>query len=92
MKGVLRVSKEPVIEIERYCDEHWITRKQRIKELGLMQAASMPVGKSRFKQASVQMELMTIEVRTSSGAVWCCTQGKHITEQAQSYAESEEHQ
>ena len=99
MKGVLKVSKEQVIEIERYCDEHGITRKQRINELGLshtayyytrgllseeelhggqfipimsgsglMQAASMPVGKSRRKQASVQTELMTIEVRTSSGA------------------------
>ena len=101
MKGVLKVSKEQVIEIERYCDEHGITRKQRIDELGLshtayyytrgllseeelhggqfipimsgsglMQAASMPVvvGKSRRKQASVQTELMTIEVRTSSGA------------------------
>ena len=82
MKGVLKVSKEQVIEIERYCDEHGITRKQRIDELGLshsayyytrgmlsegelhggqfipimsgsglMQAASMPVGKSRRKQA-----------------------------------------
>ena len=95
MKGVLR---EQVIEIERYCDEHGITRKQRIEELGLshrvyyytrgllseeelhgcqfipimfgsglMQAASMPVGKSKRKQTSVQTELMTIEVRTSSG-------------------------
>ena len=35
MKGVLKVSKEQVIEIERYCDEHGITRKQRIEELGL---------------------------------------------------------
>ena len=69
MKGVLKVSKEQVIEIERYYDDHGISRKQRIKELGLMQAASMPVGKSRRKQAFVQMELMTIEVRTSSGAV-----------------------
>ena len=34
---------------------------------GLMQTASMPVGRSRRKQASVQTELMTIEVRTSSG-------------------------
>lgn len=99
MKGVLQVSKEQVIEIERYCDEHGITRKQRIEELGLshtayyhtrgllseeelhggqfipimsgsdlMQVASMPVGKSRRKQVSVQTELMTIEVRTSSGA------------------------
>lgn len=34
MKGVLKVSKEQVIEIERYCDEHGITRKQRIDELG----------------------------------------------------------
>lgn len=99
MKGVLKVSKEQVIEIERYCDEHGITRKQRIDELGLictayyytrgllseeelhggqfipimsgsylMQTASMPVGRSRRKQASVQTELMTIEVRTSSGA------------------------
>ena len=98
MKGVLKVSKEQVIEIERYCDEHGITRKQRISELGLshrvyyytrgllseeelhgcqfipimfgsglMQAASMPVGKSKRKQTSVQTELMTIEVRTSSG-------------------------
>ena len=33
-----------------------------------MQAASMPVGKLRRKHASVQTELMTIEVRTSSGA------------------------
>ena len=68
MKGVLKVSKEQVIEIERYCNEHGITRKQRIEELGLMQVASMPVGRSRRKQASVQAELMTIEVRTSSGA------------------------
>ncbi len=103
MKGVLKVSKEQVIEIERYCDEHGITRKQRIDELGLshtayyytrgllseeelhggqfipimsgsglMQTASMPVGRSRRKQASVQAsvqtELMTIEVGTSSGA------------------------
>ena len=99
MKGVLQVSKEQVIEIERYCDEHGITRKQRIEELclshtayyytrgllseekihggqfipimsgsGLMQAASMPVVRSRRKQASGQTELMTIEVRTSSGA------------------------
>ena len=35
MKGVLKVSKEQVIEIERYCSEHGITRKQRIEELGL---------------------------------------------------------
>lgn len=35
MKGVLKVSKEQVIEVERYCDEHGITRKQRISELGL---------------------------------------------------------
>ena len=98
MKGVLNVPKEQVIEIERYCDEHGITRKQRISELGLsltayyytrgllseeelngghfipimsgsglMQAATKPVGRSRRKQASVQTELMTIEVRTSSG-------------------------
>ena len=102
MKGVLKVSKEQVIEIERYCDEHGITRKQRIDELGLshsayyytrgmlsegelhggqfipimsgsglMQAASMPVGKSKRKQTSVQTELMTIEVRISSGAEMC---------------------
>ena len=99
MKGVLKVSKEQVIEIERYCDEHGITRKRRIDELGLSRAAyyytrgllseaelqggqfipimsssglmpsvSMPVGMSRRKHASVQTELMTIEVRTSSGA------------------------
>jgi len=37
MKGVLKVSKEQVIEIERYCDEHGITQNQRISELGLMQ-------------------------------------------------------
>ena len=35
MKGVLKVSKEQVIEIERYCNEHGITRKRRIEELGL---------------------------------------------------------
>ena len=35
---------------------------------GLMQTASMPVGRSMRKQASMQTELMTIEVRTSSGA------------------------
>ena len=95
----MKVSKEQVIEIERYCDEHRITRKQRIDELGLsrtayyytrgllseeelhggqfipimsgsglMQTTSMPVGRSRRKQASVQTELMTIEVRTSSRA------------------------
>ena len=99
MKGVLKVSKEQVIETERYCDEHGITRKQRIDELGLictayyytrgllseeelhggrfipimsgsglMRTASMLVGRSRRKQASVRAELMTIEVRTSSGA------------------------
>ena len=39
MKGVLKVSKEQVIEIERYCDEHGITRKQRIRELGLSHTA-----------------------------------------------------
>ena len=39
MKGVLKVSKEQVIEIERYCDEHGITRKQRIDELGLSHTA-----------------------------------------------------
>lgn len=39
MKGVLKVSKEQVIEIERYCDEHGITRKQRISELGLSHTA-----------------------------------------------------
>lgn len=99
MKGVLKVSKEQIIEIERFRDEHGITRKQRIEELGLshtayyytrgllsedelhggkfipimsgsglMQAASMPVGRSRRKQVFVQTELMTIEVRTFSGA------------------------
>ena len=100
MKGVLKVSKEQVIEVERYCDEHGITRKQRIDELGLSHtsyyytrsllseeeihggqflpimsgsvlmptAASMPSAKSRRKQAQVQTEPMTIEVRTSSGA------------------------
>lgn len=35
MKGALKVSKEQVIEIERYCDEHGITWKQRIDELGV---------------------------------------------------------
>ena len=35
MKGVLKVSKEQVIEIERYCDERGITWKQRIDELGV---------------------------------------------------------
>lgn len=35
MKGVLKVSKEQVIEIERYCDEPGITRKRRIDELEL---------------------------------------------------------
>ena len=39
MKGVLKVSKEQVIEIERYCDELGITRKQRIDELGLSHTA-----------------------------------------------------
>lgn len=99
MKGVLKVSKEQVIEIERYCNDHGITQKKRIDELGLshiayyytrgllseeelhggkfipimsgsglIPAAIMPVGKSRHKQASVQTELMTIEVRTSSRA------------------------
>ena len=33
------MSKEQVIEIERYCDEHGITRKQRIAELGLSESA-----------------------------------------------------
>lgn len=104
MKGVLKVSKEQVIEIERYCDEHGITRRQRIDELGLnctayyytrgllskeelhggqfipimsgsglMQTVSMPVGRSRRKQGSVQTELLTIEVRTSSGVEMCLT-------------------
>ena len=100
MKGVLKVSKEQVIEVERYCDEHGITRKRRIEELGLsptayyytrgllseeeihggqflpimsgsglMSMASMPTARSRRKQqASLQIEPMTIEVRTSSGA------------------------
>lgn len=98
MKGVLKVSKDQVIEIEHYCNEHGITQKQRIEELGLshtayyytrgllseeelhgglfipimpdfglMQVSSMPVGRSRRKQTSVQTELMTMEVRTSSG-------------------------
>ena len=35
MKDLLKVLKEQVIEIERYCNEHGITRKQRSKELGL---------------------------------------------------------
>lgn len=35
MKGVLKVSKEQVIEIDRYYDEHGITRKQKIDEFGL---------------------------------------------------------
>ena len=39
MKGVLKVSKEQVIEIERYCNEHGITRKQRISELDLSHMA-----------------------------------------------------
>ena len=39
MKGVLKVSKEQVVEIERYCDDHGITRKQRIDELGLSHSA-----------------------------------------------------
>ena len=65
----MKVSKEQVIEIERYCDEHGITRFIPIMSgSGLMRAASMPVGKLRRKHASVQTELMTIEVRTSSGA------------------------
>lgn len=100
MKGVLKVSKEQVIEIERYCDEHGITWKQRINELGLSRTAyyytrgllseeelqggqfipimsnsslmpvvSMPVGRSSRKHhASVQTELITIEVKTSSRA------------------------
>ena len=39
MKGVLKVLKEQVIEIERYCDEHGITRKRKIDELGLSRTA-----------------------------------------------------
>lgn len=39
MKGVLKESKEQVIEIERYCDEHVITWKQRIEVLSLSHAA-----------------------------------------------------
>ena len=39
MKGVLKVSIEQVIEIERYCNEHGITRKQRIRELVLSHTA-----------------------------------------------------
>ena len=35
MKGVLKVTKEQVIEVVRYCSEHGITRKQRMAELGL---------------------------------------------------------
>ena len=49
MKGVLKVSKEQVIEIERYCDEHGITRKQRIDELGLSHTASHIVRVSGYK-------------------------------------------
>lgn len=104
MKGVLKVSKEQVIEIERYCDERGITRRQRIDEMGLnctayyytqgllskeelhggqfipimsdsglMQTVSMPIGRSRRKQGSVQTELLTIEVSTSSGVEMCLT-------------------
>lgn len=39
MKGVLKVSKDQVIEIEHYCNEHGITQKQRIEELGLSHTA-----------------------------------------------------
>lgn len=39
MKGVLKVTKEQVLEVERYCDEHKITRSQRIEELGLSRTA-----------------------------------------------------
>ena len=39
MKGVLKVSKEQVIEIERCCDEHRIPLKQRLYELGLSHTA-----------------------------------------------------
>lgn len=35
----MKVTKEQVIEVERYCDEHGITRKQRISELGLCSAS-----------------------------------------------------
>ena len=31
----MKASKAQVIEIERYCDEHGISRQQRISELGL---------------------------------------------------------
>ena len=33
--GCMKASKAQVIEIERYCDEHGISRQQRISELGL---------------------------------------------------------
>lgn len=39
MKGVLTVSKEQVLEVEHYCDEHGVTRCQRITELGLNRRA-----------------------------------------------------
>lgn len=39
MKGVLKVSKDQVIEIEHYCNEHGIIQKQRIEELGLSHTA-----------------------------------------------------
>ena len=38
-----------------------------MSRFGLIQVASMPVGRSRRQQASVQTKLMAIEVRTSSG-------------------------
>ena len=40
MKGVLKVSKERVIEIKRYYDDHGIIRKQKkINEFGLSHTA-----------------------------------------------------
>ena len=39
MKGVLKESKEQVIKIKRCYDDHRITRKQGIYELGLSHTA-----------------------------------------------------
>ena len=39
MKGVLKESKEQVIKIKRCYDDHGITRKQGIYELGLSHTA-----------------------------------------------------
>jgi len=39
MKGQLKVSKETVTEIERFCTENGISRKVRLQELGISEGS-----------------------------------------------------